>query len=697
MLKLQKLKFKGFGRFVEQQEIDLTALPSVVQVDGQNNNTGGSSGAGKSTIFRVNDFLLGISDFSLTLIKSRYSKGYEAEGHYLWKGRPLVIKRASKGGASVSGVDPETNKEFEISGSASAVDEFLSKVKVLPDKIFKKMTHKAQGEGGFFLAMTPSESHAFMMQALNLEHISRALDAADEEIQKLTQDRDRAQQGVDTCATALSSHQEALKNAPQPPSQEKISTLEAQKEAKTQEIEALKKTLSEMSLGQKNEILALKKPEKPKIDENQLDLKRSLEIESHIASLESQIRDKLAHKEGVIDKMVESYHETKATTERARVAADRLVEVKKEILKVKSDLDAMKKSKCPTCSQDWLQGSQEAIKKVEKTLGDLVAKAQAQKALADQYGDLKAMSDKVAGKIAETKETDVAAELNDQLTKARADLAVEQARLKKQESELYSDYTEAAAKYTQKLEELHEKHRVETEKLNNALSALSEEGYQISHSLSYLLQEAKNVKAQIESAKKSVKDAETGLERAKAILDEAEKELELSQEAKRLLKSYSLRVFEDALSIVGERATDIVSKIPNMATASIRFDSAKELATKGKIKEELSAYLCVDSDEGIPIKSLSGGERAAIDLAVDLAVIDMLEERSGVGTDYFVLDEPCTGMDSVSKEGYVEVIRSCGSKKRIIIVDHSPEIKEMVQDKIVVARDGLYSKIEMQG
>jgi chromosome segregation ATPase len=91
MLKLKSLKFKNVGRFVEWQEIPFDKLGSLIQVDAQNNNTGGSSGSGKSTIFNALDWLLGLSDLSTGTLQSRLTKeGIAVEALFDWDGKQVL-------------------------------------------------------------------------------------------------------------------------------------------------------------------------------------------------------------------------------------------------------------------------------------------------------------------------------------------------------------------------------------------------------------------------------------------------------------------------------------------------------------------------------------------------------------------------------------------------------------------------------
>ena len=165
------------------------------------------------------------------------------------------------------------------------------------------------------------------------------------------------------------------------------------------------------------------------------------------------------------------------------------------------------------------------------------------------------------------------------------------------------------------------------------------------------------------------------------------KELSVANETKRLIKSYTLQTFQETLDLIGEMASDTLSGIPNMNNSTIFFEGCKETKA-GKIKDEVNAIITIEGEDKIPIKSLSGGERTAIDLVVDLAVIDIIESKAGKGADFFVIDEPFDGLDSVCKENCLEILKQVDTNKKIIMVDHSSELKEMISDVITVVKNG---------
>ena len=170
-------------------------------------------------------------------------------------------------------------------------------------------------------------------------------------------------------------------------------------------------------------------------------------------------------------------------------------------------------------------------------------------------------------------------------------------------------------------------------------------------------------------------------------------ELEIAEEVKRCLKSYLSCSFDDSLDSISDAATKILRAVPTMANSTVRLEGTKE-STSGSVKNQVNACLDSDGEIGIPIKSLSGGERSAVDLAVDLAVSEFIAERSKAGINLLCLDEVMNGFDTFGKECAIEMIKTLGSDRHVLIIEHDPIVKELVSERIVVVRDGETSYIK---
>ncbi|HXN74970.1 MAG TPA: ABC transporter ATP-binding protein, partial [Candidatus Acidoferrum sp.] len=79
--------------------------------------------------------------------------------------------------------------------------------------------------------------------------------------------------------------------------------------------------------------------------------------------------------------------------------------------------------------------------------------------------------------------------------------------------------------------------------------------------------------------------------------------------------------------------------------------------------------------------------------AVDLSAIELIENKANKGINIFILDEPFNGLDTVCIEMALEVLKNASAHKKLVIVDHNPEVKQMVESKLLVIRDGTTSRV----
>src|ERR1019366_2441273 len=203
MLVLKSLKFSGIGRFVDEQTIDFTSLGPLVQVEGQNRNTGGSSGAGKSTIFESLQFLLGINDKSTTILQSRLTKEpMTVTGLFELDGVPLRIERGKK-------LLIDLNGEI-TTGSSKLTEEKLDSIISMPRELFRSILVKRQGVGGFFLQMSPSETHQFLTSCLGPEAETCKIVRLDERLTTLSASEALLKSGLEANRMGLQATRSAV-------------------------------------------------------------------------------------------------------------------------------------------------------------------------------------------------------------------------------------------------------------------------------------------------------------------------------------------------------------------------------------------------------------------------------------------------------------------------------------------------------
>src|SRR5581483_3662986 len=204
MIDPKELRFSGIGRFVDEQVINFESLGDLVQVDGENRNTGGSSGAGKSTVFHALDYLLGLNDIPNTVLQSRVSKDpISVSGLFDYNGKALKISR-NKGKLAIELDGVETR------GSSKISEEKLDEILAMPRDLFRKILHKRQKEGGFFLSLTPKEMNDFLTDCLGLSKHKKDLEVLDAKIKELTEKKELATTSLNSARVAVKTTQDAI-------------------------------------------------------------------------------------------------------------------------------------------------------------------------------------------------------------------------------------------------------------------------------------------------------------------------------------------------------------------------------------------------------------------------------------------------------------------------------------------------------
>jgi len=677
MLSLKSLKFCNIGRFVAEQEIDFSSLDRIVEVGAQNNNTGGSSGAGKSTIFHAIDYLLGINEIPATALQSRLTKDHlYAEGLFDVGGIQLKIRRSKKDGLYVKFGDEE------VSGNVKLAEERLEEIIGIPKKLFKKMVHKKQKEGGFFLNLTAKESYDFLMNALGLGKTSSKVFKIDQDIKKYTEELKELSSSVEYLKKSKQEMQEILSLNKEPEqkytnedvgfTQGKIDKLKLQKESLE---ESVNKSIAKLEKPIKPEIKVEINPEIPKLKEEvvklqktQDDMELNIEIKKNKAK---EARDSLKSKISEISYLT------------------------KEISNLANEMEALMGQRgdlvdnvCPTCSQHWSGDDtekklSEINLRIESIKKDIVNK----KEKVDLEDEHRANLVKVDDIILRLESNQELEDLRNKKFEARERLIELEAEQDRKASKLENEYLNKLNLYNSEVNSIKDSKSKDIDSVVSDINNLDKKLSEIKYSIGSYVKQKEEYLHKKEKIETSLKEKQKEIDNNLVKINDSVAALGIAEESKRALKTYTLQIFQDTLDYIGSYATEILSNIPNMTGTTVYFEGCKETKS-GNIKDEVNAIINMDGYNNVNIKTLSGGERTAIDLAVDLAVIDMIESKAGKGADFFIMDEPFDGLEEINISQCLEILQQVDTNKKIIIVDHNPIAKEMINDRIIVQRDG---------
>jgi DNA repair exonuclease SbcCD ATPase subunit len=689
MIKLLSLSFENIGRFVEKQTIDFTNKSRLLQFDGKNENTGGSSGSGKSTVFIILDFILGVSDTPISSLQSRLTKsGYFAEGVFEINGEIVTISRSKKDGLIVK-TPTET-----IEGNSKIAEEKIDQLIGIPRKLFKKMIHKRQKEGGFFLELTAKESYQFMVESLGLQE----WESKSEKINETIKDKElkiiKLENEISISTESLERYRSDLSSLskPEPVDEEnlKLVIINSQKavDVANQNIDEFRKTLTEIK-AETDKKVTESVPPQPIFEQSEEVLKLQEELKS-TKHREIEELSKLNTEE--VDKKIAQCRSLILETNTKQSQVETLASQTKELVAQKKHIET---AQCPTCSQEWKgESAQSKIKELEQKISANIEKMTECKKYIDNLPAVEAAITKLE-------------QSKNQILEKRTQVSLEFSALKSEisnkinniESEKNQKMLEWNAKKQEIINQIKEDARKKEETINNLIGTAMEGKSLAEKSLVQAANILNNYKSQLINYEKLASGTEARIQGLEKNISEKQqglktfkKDLLIYSEAQRAIKTYTLQIFQDTLNFIGQYATQILNAVPAMASATLYFENCKETKT-GKIKDEINCIINVDGENDVNIKTLSGGERTAVDLAVDLAVIEVLESQVGKGADWIILDEPFTGLDSIGCEAAIDIIKQVGIKKRIIIVDHNESVKQVIDETITVHRKGLESVI----
>lgn len=651
-----------------------------MQIDAKNLNTGGSSGSGKSTIFNSLEYLLGTNSLPSTVLQSRLTKEpMLVSADFDMDGKNLTITRGKAAGLSIS-----LDGVVLVSGNNKAAEEKLDEILGIPRDLLRKMIHKRQKEGGFFLGLTPKECHEFLIQSLDLNVWSKRLEKIEMDKSIYTKKAEQLKILISGAKDSLGLFENSLSSMTAPflnynPSVVEVleNSLKLAKANRDIKVAELKQEMSKIVYPQAPESVDMSSLSPMRQEIVGLKAQEALERKKNIDDMMSK-KDAIASIQKDIDK-------TKNSIDKENSISLSLSSIKEKILSIKN-------AKCPTCEQHWSKGQSELDRLIQEA-----------KNLKSQLEGIDALKKDVLPKLEmdleSAKKSLSVASQNTAVSEFSNMISSLELSLRKKEEDLNAEQKNRLEAYNRALESVRNQEKAISEKFETEIRAMEYDISEKSNTLIRTTAEVRSFSESLAAYNKNIESLKNNLTAKNAELTEyliqqssVKDKLIVVENSHKVLKGYINSMFHDSLASIAHKATEILSRIPNMATASIYFEGFKETKS-GTIKEEVTAILSMDGEIDIPVKSMSGGERTAIDLAVDLAVIDMIEERVGKGLDIFVLDEPFDGLDSVCREQCLEILKTHVTGKKIVLVDHSNETKEMVSDRIVVIRDGQSSTV----
>lgn len=153
------------------------------------------------------------------------------------------------------------------------------------------------------------------------------------------------------------------------------------------------------------------------------------------------------------------------------------------------------------------------------------------------------------------------------------------------------------------------------------------------------------------------------------------------------IKAY---VFEQVVNEINRKADENLSYLFD-DNIKIEFRIKDTKNTKGEISHKFETHLRLDGRD-VEFGSLSGGEKRRIILAVDLAVSQIIQNRSNKSINLLVFDEYFEGLDNIGKEKTMELLKRIENVS-ILVIDHNTVFSSLFDSIISVEKRDKISRI----
>ena len=714
-VRIKKLTLWAFRSFVDRTTFEFPDT-GLSLVNGTNLDTGGSSGAGKSSLVLAIAYAFGYSPFPATELQSWLTD--DPMGVELTLDTPegvIVLTRGSKTSIKVGAA--------KVITSATAVEKKLKELIGLDTELLEPLTYRKQNEPGVFLRRRNAEKLKFLTDVTGMSRFEDEVKKVAENVKGQTEELGRESARLDQAQKSLAQQVNSTPNvhyvdaeackARAKECNDNISRLETELDGlhdqlatETRNENAFVETIR---ASYSNELKSLSRKvldvQKAPFVEDRHELDELEEARGQLQSVwfELEKKDLVAREQfksatNTIDKTIRVYRDQLATVPSLTRNRD----------SNQRDLDRLvaQDPTCPTCLRSWKGEALEAkIKKLQQELEEqnaalqtmeltrpvLVEKEAERASLVftpnpllekykEQYQELQRIRSGIEAKLQGKKQV-FDLELKNQISTIRLDIEKRERERDEKIQAILKDPKSLKNELALKADQANQSHKLETVRLvslNREVDASEKQNKEIGRLLT-------NFQASITQAKKSI-DAQVENVDGLATALNAEKDyLEL-------VKGWMAAFVEEILVSISDETNRILASVPNVAHCSLSF-STQSISEKGVVKNEISPLVMIGGHEAALRSGLSGGMLTAVDLAVDIAVAKIVCDRTGKFPGWMVLDEPFNGLGRTEKEASLKILEQYANDRLIFVIDHSSEFQQFFDQRIEINfKDGKTTK-----
>ncbi len=197
----------------------------------------------------------------------------------------------------------------------------------------------------------------------------------------------------------------------------------------------------------------------------------------------------------------------------------------------------------------------------------------------------------------------------------------------------------------------------------------------------------KDTKKEIDQLIKSQKELE--LDKADLIVDKKNLEFAVSAFGNSGIKSY---ILDSVTPYLNKRANYYISKLTG-GTTEIEFTTQTKLAN-GEYRDKFDVQIN-NHIGGSSYKKNSTGERKRVDLAISLALQDLVMNRSNSKFNFLLYDECFDGLDDIGCENVIDLLQEMQKKiPSIFVITHNETLKSFFEHTLLVTKKDKETKVK---
>ena len=532
-----------------------------------------------------------------------------------------------------------------------------------------------------FTMATDAEIKKTFDNMLSLDTLTKCLEITKERIKSVDWEIQKSESNIVSSKNQIDSINSRIEEAKKSKSQYEDRRKDKEAEYKSQiaELESYIKS-EHTNLTDLND---KEKRVKKSVDKAKKDVETKKEKASQVIELRQEL-SAITQDIKSVEKQIKYNENTITDNEKRKVRLQESIskqESKKAILLQKmNDLDSQVGSPCPTCGQPLTKESLEPAKqeyqeRMKEHYDNISEFVESIKSLDDSVSTLKKSIKSHEKQLKELKDSEK--EFRQLLSKCKSveeDLEKSQSNLQDIQGKLMK--VQSDIKLANK-EIDHKKDLID--KLNSDIESLLQESNPYDATIVLLQTEKKQVESSISSVEAEITEKKQYKEK-----------LLFWQQAysNQGIKSF---ILDDITPFLNRRVNKYLSKLSS-GKIEVVFSTRTKLKS-GEERERFSIDV-VNADGGEQYIANSGGEKKRIDLAINMALQDLVASRSTKKINIAVFDEAFDALDESGVEGVIELLQELSKEKStIMVVSHNEHLKSYFTNTITMVKKGGYSSI----